>query len=260
MFEKKGKLAVILGEKVSRIIVFGDIHGDYESLGRGLSLFDSQDLIIFLGDYADRGPDGVEVIDEVQELVKKYPDQVIALKGNHEDYSEWGSPKFAPCTLIQEAEEKRKSWEEYFKNTLQEFLNKLYLAAILPGKALFVHGGITQAIQSDTDLTNSDYNIIQDVLWSDPGNTFGERFSFRGIGRVFGPDVSKSVLQKLGVNYLIRSHEPRKALLGPVVEHENTVITLSSTQVYGGQPFILSLNTQDFPDTKQGIQDSIVYL
>lgn len=50
--------------------------------------------LIFLGDYADRGPKGVEVIDSVEELIGKYPGRLIALRGNHEDYTEGGSREF----------------------------------------------------------------------------------------------------------------------------------------------------------------------
>ena len=95
--------------KFRKIAVFGDLHGDYTALQSGLSVVDpAKDGVIFLGDYADRGPSGVEVIDAVDSLVRNYPQNVFALKGNHEDYTESGDPKFWPCILTDEVRDKRE--------------------------------------------------------------------------------------------------------------------------------------------------------
>lgn len=74
---------------MSLIFAIGDIHGSLRKL---------QDLIerceryadgrpmtfIFLGDYIDRGPDSAGVVSYVIDLQARLPEQVIALKGNHE--------------------------------------------------------------------------------------------------------------------------------------------------------------------------------
>ena len=71
-FETKGRLAIIHPEE--RLIVAGDIHGDLDSFNTIKKLFiPDTDLLIFLGDYADRGPQSVEVIEGIQELIKHYP-------------------------------------------------------------------------------------------------------------------------------------------------------------------------------------------
>jgi len=54
--------------------------------------------------------------------------------------------------------------------------------------------------------------------------------------------VSKKICRILNVRKIIRSHEPQKALEGPVCEHEGRVITISSTSVYGGKPHMLIIN------------------
>ena len=69
-----------------RILVIGDIHGHYKkfmSLYNKLNVTD-EDLLIYLGDYIDRGPEGetAYVLDFMMREVKK--DNVIALRGNHE--------------------------------------------------------------------------------------------------------------------------------------------------------------------------------
>jgi predicted phosphodiesterase len=74
-----------------RVIVVGDLHGDYESFQGICKLFSPvKDCLVFLGDYADRGLKGVEVIEDVMDLREKYPTSVFALKGNHEAYTEDG--------------------------------------------------------------------------------------------------------------------------------------------------------------------------
>ena len=69
-----------------RILVIGDIHGHYKkfiSLYKKLDVTD-EDLVIYLGDYIDRGPEGetAYVLDFMMHEVEK--DNVIALRGNHE--------------------------------------------------------------------------------------------------------------------------------------------------------------------------------
>ncbi len=70
-----------------RIFAIGDIHGCAEALDRLLGRLPVDwgvDLVIFLGDYIDRGPEPRRVVEKVMELRKLYPERVIALRGNHE--------------------------------------------------------------------------------------------------------------------------------------------------------------------------------
>ncbi len=70
----------------NRIIVVGDLHGYCVPL---IKLLDSiylteEDLMIFIGDYIDRGPESKSVIDKLIQLKSLYSN-IIFLKGNHED-------------------------------------------------------------------------------------------------------------------------------------------------------------------------------
>ena len=71
------------------IYVIPDIHGSIDLLdvilARITPLRKKKDMIVFLGDYIDRGYLGHEVLDRLIELKAKYGDKVICLKGNHED-------------------------------------------------------------------------------------------------------------------------------------------------------------------------------
>lgn len=74
------------------IYVIPDIHGQLNQLNLILSRIlplrksdGGQDRLIFLGDYIDRRPESHKVLDRLIELKKKYKNQIIFLKGNHEE-------------------------------------------------------------------------------------------------------------------------------------------------------------------------------
>jgi serine/threonine protein phosphatase 1 len=68
----------------------GDIHGCEAPLRRLLDACNSwggncQRRFVFLGDYIDRGPESAAVIGRLMSWQEKCPDQVVCLRGNHED-------------------------------------------------------------------------------------------------------------------------------------------------------------------------------
>ena len=74
------------------IYIIPDTHGKLHELSiildRILPLRNDKnaiDKLIFLGDYCDRGPDTPGLIDLLIKLKAKYKDQLILLKGNHEE-------------------------------------------------------------------------------------------------------------------------------------------------------------------------------
>ena len=72
---------------MKRIFAIGDIHGCYDrlkALMEKIPIDYSRDGLVFIGDYIDRGPHSVEVVDYLIQLKNRFP-EVILLKGNHED-------------------------------------------------------------------------------------------------------------------------------------------------------------------------------
>jgi len=70
-----------------RSFVIGDIHGCLDELAclvDGLPL-ERSDRLIFLGDYIDRGPNSKGVVSYLIELQRHAAQEIIFLKGNHED-------------------------------------------------------------------------------------------------------------------------------------------------------------------------------
>jgi serine/threonine protein phosphatase 1 len=72
------------------VVAIGDIHGNSEALADLLQQvvpqMKSQDCLVFLGDYIDRGPDSRGCIDRILRLKKESPFQVVTLLGNHEQW------------------------------------------------------------------------------------------------------------------------------------------------------------------------------
>ena len=75
---------------MNKIFAIGDIHGSFDQL-QGLmekiQIDYATDTLVFIGDYIDRGPGSVEVVDYLTDLKKRIP-EIIFLKGNHEDMLE----------------------------------------------------------------------------------------------------------------------------------------------------------------------------
>ncbi len=71
--------------KYERILTFTDIHGCADTLKSLVERVDPtiNDVLIFLGDYVDRGDKSYEVVDYLIELDKIF--DCVFLKGNHED-------------------------------------------------------------------------------------------------------------------------------------------------------------------------------
>jgi hypothetical protein len=233
-------------EGIERLMVFGDIHGDLRFIRFIKKEFRNKDLMITLGDYADRGSDGVDVIETIDEMMNKNPGRVYPLKGNHEDYNSDGWPEFYPVDLQREVEAKRGKWGDYFKNKFSPFVEKLYVNLIIPNEMLFVHGGVSSKIKNKQDLIKPSKEIEKDILWSDPFEGNGETYNRRGFGVRFGEDITENVCKIANVKRILRSHEPKKAQDKPFVEHNGKIMTLSSTSCYNGNPFVLFFNPKNF--------------
>ena len=68
--------------------VVGDLHGDAPSLLRVLELCGpptARNVIVFNGDFVDRGESGMEVLASLALLKISHPNSVFLIRGNHED-------------------------------------------------------------------------------------------------------------------------------------------------------------------------------
>ncbi len=71
---------------MNKTFVFGDIHGCHQSFSKLLNTISpskTDDTLVFLGDYINRGPDSNKVISTIIEIKSQFQ-HVITLMGNHE--------------------------------------------------------------------------------------------------------------------------------------------------------------------------------
>jgi len=71
-------------------VAIGDVHGNFAALedllATVLPTMNSKDILVFLGDYIDRGPDTRGCLDCILRLQQQAEFTVVTLRGNHEDW------------------------------------------------------------------------------------------------------------------------------------------------------------------------------
>lgn len=71
-------------------LAVGDIHGNLPALRDLLDQLQPElhddDIVVFLGDYIDRGPDSCACIDAILRFRESIRAEVVCLRGNHEDW------------------------------------------------------------------------------------------------------------------------------------------------------------------------------
>lgn len=154
-----------------RIFAIPDIHARKDLLDLLLNHLNSiqcldltQDKLIFLGDYIDRGPDSKGVIEIIKDLTEKHPDNVIALRGNHEDMGLdaclQGNLDKQYLWMMNGGDTTSKSYSEHLKFPYMDpehirWMSKLPYYHIEPG-FFFSHAPILNA-RVGTELQTGDY-------------------------------------------------------------------------------------------------------
>lgn len=240
-FNVVGRLAKIKSSGES--LVVGDLHGDLESLIQILqeSNFlqkmgqNADSVMIFLGDYGDRGEYSAEVYYTVLKLKLLYPTQIVLMRGNHE-----GPKDLMPSPHDLPMQFQARFGEEYTKayGKIRELFEHLYNVILVKERYLMVHGGLPQRANTIEDLAYAHLSypkrtFLEDMLWSDPGEGAEEVYaSPRGAGKIFGINITTEALKKFGVKILIRGHEPCEE--GFKIDHDGKVLTLFSRK---GPPY-----------------------
>ena len=173
-------------EDMQRIFAVGDIHGCYEKL---CALMDKiplnmeQDQLLFIGDYIDRGPGSIEVLDYLIDLKKRLPG-IIFLKGNHEDMLQNyldGNDRFT--YLLNSGQQtldaylnKQDASEDYpVPSAHLEFLSELRLY-YQTENYIFVHAGMRDKVPLESQLETDLLWIRDEFIYSD--YDFGKRVVF----------------------------------------------------------------------------------
>ncbi|GBG93016.1 hypothetical protein CBR_g58154 [Chara braunii] len=241
------RIHVCAGAK--QVTLVGDLHGQYHDF---LQLLEkagepSEDsVIVFNGDYVDRGAWGLETYVTLLAWKILLPNRVFLLRGNHET-------RFCSTSYGFKREVETK-YGAHSRHLFQKFLSTFTshpLAAVVASSVLVCHGGLWRELhpsrrkgaknggkkkdggrkngvpEGDRSLrvgsledlmkvrrTVQDPSgtgmsaILGDILWSDPSSEPGLKPNDgRGIGLLFGPDITEEFLEKNHLRLIVRSHE-----------------------------------------------------
>ncbi len=224
-------------------VVVGDIHGDLESLFHILKAIDfiekvkenEQCLLVFLGDYGDRGVHSPEVYYVVLRLKEAFPKNVVLMRGNHEGPDDiLAYPHDLPDHLYIKFGE--NSSQAYAK--LRELFRYLHNAVLVKERYVLLHGGVPTQAKTVDDLAYAHEKHprethLEEILWSDPWEGLtGTYASPRGAGKLYGENETDRLLNMLNVKVLIRGHEPSQE--GFKINHSGKILTLFSRK---GSPY-----------------------
>jgi serine/threonine-protein phosphatase 6 catalytic subunit len=155
------------------VTIVGDIHGQFHDL---LELFDKGGRIpgtryIFMGDYVDRGYNSVETFQLLMCLKIKYPAHITLLRGNHET-------RQITSVYGYYDENMRKYGNANAWKYCMEVFDNLGLGAVVEGKILCVHGGLSPDIKTLDQIRLFERRMepphdgpFCDLMWSDPTDT-----------------------------------------------------------------------------------------
>lgn len=183
-------------KNASRVIAVGDIHGQYELLKdmveNQIQFNSDSDILIFLGDYIDRGQsieDELNVLNYLIDLYNSNPGKIVLLRGNHEqmaletiniqdDISKMSLWKRNGCNLCSIEEER-------FKTKLCDFCSSLPL--YLEDEWVFVHAGTAMSVPLEKQTINT-------LLWERSSNQYGYFGKRLIVGHTIHRTIQKSEL------------------------------------------------------------------
>uniref|UniRef100_K3X097 Serine/threonine-protein phosphatase n=1 Tax=Globisporangium ultimum (strain ATCC 200006 / CBS 805.95 / DAOM BR144) TaxID=431595 RepID=K3X097_GLOUD len=193
----------------SPVTVCGDIHGQFFDL---LELFRCGGEVpntnyIFMGDFVDRGHNSVETFELLLCLKAQYPDRITLLRGNHE------------CRQITQVYGFYEECVRKYGNAnpwkyCTDVFDYLNLAAVIDGRVLCVHGGLSPEIRTLDQIRTIERQqeiphegSFCDLMWSDPEDIETWAMSPRGAGYLFGAKVTAEFNQINGLDLICRAHQ-----------------------------------------------------
>jgi len=165
-----------------KITVVGDVHGSLPCLKRVLELvgnLNDDEILVVAGDYVDRGENSLEVLCTFLLLKLAYPNNVILLRGNHEDNE--------ICSEYGFADELQQKYGSSYFELIWDSLSDVFASlpiCVRTNSAIILHGGLPSAdfklsdleavsaearfkLKTVTEASNSEERLLEGILWSD---------------------------------------------------------------------------------------------
>jgi hypothetical protein len=258
---------------VTRVFAVSDIHGHLEKLAAALhdaGLTDADGnwagedaRLWFLGDFFDRGPDGIGVLRYVRTLIDQAPDGAIQmLLGNHEILA-LGMRKFGDTFVPHDGITLRsfeRSWalnggqdrdQELLTDDETAWLLDRPMLALDAGH-LLMHSDTAEYVEwgdsidaintaASTELHSDDIEV-----WWEIWRRMTSRYAFRGDG---GPEIARIMLQHLGGHRIVHGHSIVADQLGidpqyltdPLLYADGLVLGIDGGAFDGGPCLVVEL-------------------
>lgn len=217
--------------EADKIVFVGDTHGDLETSKYVVKEYlNSQNKIVFLGDYVDRGPNSKENLDFLLGRKLQYPNNLYLLQGNHEGHHVF---PFSPADFWESL-----SKEEY--DNYSEIVSLLPLVVEVKG-LLALHGGLPdiKRLKEVNSIKEGDSDWTK-ICWGD----FSEE---EGKDSILGqfcmrPQLNKEyfsqVMKNLNKKVLVRSHQPN---ISPFM-FSDSCVTIFTSIAYSSERTIAVMN------------------
>jgi len=257
-----------------KLFVVGDVHGHLAELARSLHLADLIDShgdwcggeseLWFLGDFVDRGPDGIGVIELVMRLSEEAAEtggSVNALLGNHEVLL-LGMHRFGDRTVpgAPSARSFERSWlmngglrsdqDRLTDRHIQWLTSRPVLTLV--DDHLLMHSD-TLAYLEYGDTIDEVNDAVREVVAEDDLSDWWEcwrrmttRYAFRGSR---GAETADQILEQLGGKVVVHGHSviadqlgvPPEQIDGPLRYADNRVLAIDAGLYSGGPCLVVEL-------------------
>lgn len=260
-----------------RIVVVGDIHGNYKGLinnlirakviDNNLNWISNNTQLVQIGDIFDRGNESLKSLNflyTLREFARSFDGDIHFLFGNHEEMLLHGQSWYAVL------ENGYKDIKEYMNDLSPEgkigkrIIDSHHLGIIL-NKILFIHGGFTcnwLKKYYPNNISLSELNLITKKIFTNE-NRFHPIFNVgysRGGNQIPGPlwadyfdDIC--IMEEEEVDFVLNYFKVNRMIVGhsPIldnkidVSYNNKVINIDVglTQMYGGNEAVLIIENEN---------------
>lgn len=253
--------------KPGRLIVVGDTHGqlaDMLHIFHQLGPPSASNKYLINGDVADRGHQAVEMWMMLFSFFLADPECLIINRGNHENEDMNALDADSGGGFSEEVLGK------YGLMAYRRFVSAfraLSLAIVVEREIFVVHGGLARVKALTLDYINSIEHhectaphpmarnvkdqVFSDLIWSDPTDQPGKFKSERGIGIMFGPDMTTKFCMQNKLRFIVRGHQLPEDGRGFMKQHDGRCVTIFSASNYcgsgGNYGAVMVLPSEHFP-------------
>ncbi len=217
----KNEPRLIEVSKANLVVFVGDTHGDFEASKIVVKNYlKSGNILVFLGDYVDRGPNSRENLDFLLQNKLKYPEQIYLLQGNHEGHR---ILPFYPADF----------WENLSSVDYQyyaEIVEKFPLIVVAKN-VISLHGALPDLENlKQVNKISLGSEIWKQITWGDFQEVAGKKLDFDSFtGRPqFGKDWFYNLMNRFNKEVLIRAHQPD----APLYLFNNRCLTIFTSSAY----------------------------